>query len=346
MATPSNFDLYTQQGKWREWDKLFDHIMKTYYPSPDKPAPMQDSPTSIVVVPPRTALDIGCSTGFSTRALYKRGGFSRVVGLDADDALVEKARTLTTAMSALSDDVFNITYESASDIANWDAFGERFDFIFSGYTLAYLGDVTPVLKQWASLLKPGGMLVVLEIQGLFAVHHPLGPSRPWFERFDLTVLQGFGYNSSAGAVMDQAIHNVPDVAKIACVDWRDAELSFDGPLAQGSPVWLGWEERWRRLWPLMNQAGVEEGLHEAFFRCLSHPEHRCDKPVRLLIAMKNNGNTSNNVSPKLARVPADEEVTVQEQGDLTVRRLNNKVQAGDATSDAFYPGESGGGDDD
>jgi SAM-dependent methyltransferase len=264
----SSFDLHTEQGKWRKWDTFFDKVFESLR---GVPASWQE----------KTALDLGCATGWSTQALAKR--FSRVMGVDGDATLIARAKQAANATPVAKKMVF----ERADDLATWDAFGERFDFIFSGYTLAYLGDVTPVLRQWASLLKPGGVLVVLEIQGLFSVHSPLGQYKIWFEKFDNEVLKGFGYTSNAGAQMADALPNVPELLQVAYLDWEDAELSFNGPLSQTSPVYLGWEERWKRLWPLMSQSGtLEEGLHDAFFSCLTNPEHKCDKPLKMLICRK------------------------------------------------------------
>jgi len=302
------FDLYAQQGRWRQWDKFFDFVF----------AERKSEDFSS-----KSALDIGCAVGFSTRALAKR--FGRVIGVDADASLIEKAN----AISSFSDDITvakRVSYEHSSDLSSWDAYGERFDFIFSGYTLAYLGDVTQTLRHWATLLKPGGTLVVLEIQGLFAIHHPLKEARPWFEKFDKEILKSFGYISNAGALMGDAILSVPELKKLNFLDWQDPELCFDGPLSVDSPVYAGWEERWKRLWPLMSQSGVEDGVHEAFFQCLTSPEHHCEKPIKLLIASK-----TEEASPKMS-------VARKDSMEIALREDVPSIEK-------FFPGSSGGGED-
>ena len=291
------FDLFNEQGKWREWDKFFDTMIFKDEPSVDYSK--------------KTALDLGCTTGWSTRALGKR--FGRVVGVEADELLFEKAKTSSIHMKTVS-------FEHADDLLNYDAFGERFDFVFSAYTLAYMHDVEETLRKWATLLKPGGTLALLEIQGLFAIHSPLGKSKAWFENFDKEILKEFGYTSNAGVLMVEAILKVPELRKIGYLDWADPELSFNGPLTVGSPVWLGWEERWRRLWPLMCEADVEEGLHDSFFDCLSNRSHRCEKPVKLLLAAKFM------LAPKVKLEAANSDT------------YDFKF------SDSSFPGESGGGD--
>ena len=302
-----DFDLYNEQGKWRQWEKFFDTMVFN-----------RNDPS--IDYSKRSALDLGCTTGWSTRALGKR--FGRVLGVETDEALYEKAKSP-------SDQMKTVSFEHASDLATYDAFGERFDFIFSAYTLAYMPDIEATFHKWASLLKPGGTLATLEIQGLFAIHSPLGRSKAWFENFDNEILQDFGYTSNAGTLMVKAVTEVPGLRKLGYLDWSDAELSFDGPLVVGSPVWLGWEERWRRLWPLMNEAGVEEGLHDAFFGCLSHPDHRCTKPVKLLLTRK----------------------TTQVQPVDKPQKSKPAVNNHDSENDDYYggvdstfPGESGGGD--
>ena len=251
---------YRRQAKLRNWDKLFELFL--------------DASTDYSK---KTALDYGCDVGITTKILASK--FGRVVGVTESPMLLEDSKVVLAGFS-------NATVEYAPELLSFDAYGEQFDFLFSGYHIAYMGDVVKTLTHFSTLLKPDGILVIVEIQGLFAIHSPLGKYKPWFENFDKQVLGSIGYRSNAGEVLNEACMSIDELKVLSYLDWSDEELSFNGPALPGSPVYQAWEERWRRLWPLMSEAGVPDGLRDAFFNCLQSPEHSCDKPVKILLAKK------------------------------------------------------------
>lgn len=274
-----SYDLYGEQGKWRNWEGIMDVVLST---TGLKKEDLLN----------QHAIDIGCGIGSSTKVLAQN--FGSVVGIDGDASLIARART--------DSDAKNISYEQFPDLVTFDAYGRRFDFLFSAYTIAYLGNISSVLRKWATLLKPGGVMVVMDVQGLFSVHQPLESKSRWFTRFDYHFLKEFGYNCAAGSELESSVSNIAELRKVACLDWKDPELAFDGPLEMNSSIWNAWQERWRRLWPLMNQAEVEDGLYDEFFKCLLHPQHSCNRPVKMLI-------TSRNFSPQIqsAELPIEDE---------------------------------------
>ncbi|NUQ35684.1 MAG: class I SAM-dependent methyltransferase [Planctomycetaceae bacterium] len=108
----------------------------------------------VAVVPGGSILDLGCGSGFVTRALAKRLPEASVMGVDAAGEMIFQARDLTP------DDLFNAVYYHGSifDEALKD---ERFDMIFSMEALYYMLPVAETVKRMVEMLKPGGTIVVV-----------------------------------------------------------------------------------------------------------------------------------------------------------------------------------------
>ena len=104
------------------------------------------------------ALEIGCGTGAFARSLAQR--CERVLALDLSPRMVEVARSR-------SGDHPNVDYLVA-DAASWEFPEERFDCVASITTLHHL-PLAPTLRKLASVLRPGGTLLLLD---LFRTHSP------------------------------------------------------------------------------------------------------------------------------------------------------------------------------
>lgn len=98
------------------------------------------------------ALEIGCGTGAFARLLAKRS--RRVVALDLSPEMIRVARSRSSQFD-------NLEFELA-DAMTWDFPQAQFDFICSIATLHHL-DQRPLLLKMKDALKPGGVLVVLDL---------------------------------------------------------------------------------------------------------------------------------------------------------------------------------------
>jgi hypothetical protein len=98
-----------------------------------------------------------------------------------------------------------------------------------------------------------------------------------------------GYNSRAGGQLLEAARATQYLGQLQVTDWRDPELApEDGPVPADSPVWKGWELRFKRLEPLMRDFGGPANPKDLFFACLAHPEHRCRSMLKLLVCTRLN----------------------------------------------------------
>jgi ubiquinone/menaquinone biosynthesis C-methylase UbiE len=112
-----------------------------------------------IPAPCREALDIGCGTGTFSRLLAKTS--DRVLALDLSPNMIRVARERSAQFP-------NIDFRVA-DVLELELPAERFDCIATIATLHHLPQAT-VLPKLKSALKPGGVLLVLDLfqaEGLF-----------------------------------------------------------------------------------------------------------------------------------------------------------------------------------
>jgi predicted TPR repeat methyltransferase len=93
------------------------------------------------------ALDLGCGTGLMGLAMAGRA--ARIDGVDLSPAMVERARA-TGAYATLTAG----SLEEALAAADPDSY----DLVVAADVLVYVGDLVPVLRGAARVLRPGGIL--------------------------------------------------------------------------------------------------------------------------------------------------------------------------------------------
>ena len=101
-----------------------------------------------------TVLDIGCGTGTITRGIAEIvGAGGRVVGVDSNPALINKARQLHQDVPGLEfevADIFNLTYQ------------DEFHIVTSARVLQWLSNPLKALETMKSATKIGGKVLILD----------------------------------------------------------------------------------------------------------------------------------------------------------------------------------------
>ena len=120
-----------------------------------------------------TVADIGCGYGAPTIAMAQAFPRSRVLGIDADDASVARARE-AAARAGLTD---RVGFEVA-DAA--DLLGEEYDLVTFIDCLHDLGDPVGVLRRVRQALAPGGSVLLVEHAGSEHTEENLGPAGRFF----------------------------------------------------------------------------------------------------------------------------------------------------------------------
>lgn len=104
-----------------------------------------------------SVLDIGCNNGAKAFRLFENDMFSRVIGIDCNEKLIEKA---DKAYGSRKFSFYKADIESPEFAEDFNI--QQFDIIYISFVLMHLRDPEALLVRLKSLLKPDGVLIVTE----------------------------------------------------------------------------------------------------------------------------------------------------------------------------------------
>ena len=105
---------------------------------------------------PDLALDLGCGPGYPTRLLHEVTGAAATVGVDVSEHFLRLAAV----------DVPPALRFVQHDLAAGPPPVDPADVVFCHLLLSHLPDPAQALQSWATLLAPGGMLLVDEVEAI------------------------------------------------------------------------------------------------------------------------------------------------------------------------------------
>jgi len=146
-------------------------------------------------------LDLGCGGGhvaLDMARIVGPDGF--VTGIDFDPQIVELARK-----DAKDAGIGNIDYRAA-DARAFD--GGPFDLIYARFLLSHLGEPENVLARMRQLARPGGRIVVEDIDMSGSYWHPHDPAHARFAELYTTAVRRGGGDADLG-------RRLPAVARAA-----------------------------------------------------------------------------------------------------------------------------------
>ena len=154
--------------------------------------------------PPLTVLDVGCGTGFLAMRMAELG--HTAVGIDLADEM------LAAAQRKAADSGLPVTFQRG-DAEAPPHDGAPYDVILERHVIWTLPQPREAVRAWQALLKPGGLLVLIE--GIFEMsdrtvyptleaHLPLFGGRPGEELAVLLAAEGFG-ETAVRPLMDAAL---------------------------------------------------------------------------------------------------------------------------------------------
>ena len=104
--------------------------------------------------PGLSVLDVGCGTGAITAGIAKAvGPHGYVIGVDRDEALLERGRTQYASLS-------NLRFEIGDAITL--TFRAQFDVVTAARTLQWIAEPAVAISKMRAAAKPSGMIVVLD----------------------------------------------------------------------------------------------------------------------------------------------------------------------------------------
>jgi ubiquinone/menaquinone biosynthesis C-methylase UbiE len=119
--------------------------------------------------PGMTVLDVGCGTGAITEGIARAvAPDGRAVGIDVSRDLIARARERSKREA-------NLSFELA-DVASLRGRTRRFDVATAARMLQWLADPRSALAAMASVVRPGGLIVVLDYDHLGTIWEPQPPA--------------------------------------------------------------------------------------------------------------------------------------------------------------------------
>ncbi|HLV97580.1 MAG TPA: class I SAM-dependent methyltransferase [Ktedonobacterales bacterium] len=108
----------------------------------------------VVQTPPQLALDLGCGPGYTTHLLAEATQCARAIGLEYSEHFVAlAARNATERVTFVCHDVTRVPFPTGPA-----------DLISCRLLLTHLQDPQTVIDRWATQLRPGGFLLLEEVE--------------------------------------------------------------------------------------------------------------------------------------------------------------------------------------
>lgn len=137
------------------------------------------------------ALDVGCGSGAVARVMAHLAAPGRAVGLDVSDLRAALARTLAEKAGIVAEFV-------AGDAARMPFADGEFDFTWSRFLFEYLPDRRAVLAEMQRVTRPGGVVVVADLDGQLSSFYPLEPGLAAEWETGLALIRRGGFDSEVG----------------------------------------------------------------------------------------------------------------------------------------------------
>lgn len=115
-------------------------------------------------------LDAGCGSGSMAREIARANPQTAVVGIDLREKYVDYARGRAEALG-----LRNLTFETG-DVRELPFPDGAFDIVWTKYLLQWVADPMRAMREFARVLKPGGLLVSANFDGFAVTHEPPDPA--------------------------------------------------------------------------------------------------------------------------------------------------------------------------
>ena len=216
-------------------------------------------------------LDLGCGIGDQAAELVARG--ARVIGIDRNEELLEAARSrgLRNAEFRLGD----LRASSRHDVVA--------DGIWCSFVAAYVPNFGEVLRSWRELIRPGGWIVLTEVDDLFA-HEPMdAETKMLLNAYQESALAADRYDFRMGRTLQSHLE-AAGFRVTNNLALQDRELAFDGPA--DTEVLDAWAARLARMNTLREFCGARfDHVRNELLGALEHPQHSSKAVVCCCVAI-------------------------------------------------------------
>ena len=148
---------------------------------------------------PDLALDLGCASGHTTRLLADTLRPRRCVGIDTSAAHLQVARmTAAQGIQFVEHDVTKVPFPTGPA-----------DLIYCRFLLPHLPDPLAAVHSWADQLRPGGRIVLDEVERIRGDEDDTGPVRRYLEMAGSLQERHGGHRPEVGALLGSATFPAP-----------------------------------------------------------------------------------------------------------------------------------------
>ncbi len=114
-----------------------------------------------------SAIDVGCASGEVLREMARIVYPARVVGFDLSADRIEESRAIDAELGFT-----NVDYQQG-DVAAMPFDDDRFDLVWSRFLFEYLPRPQEALAELKRIVRPGGKVVVADLDGNCTFNYPL-----------------------------------------------------------------------------------------------------------------------------------------------------------------------------
>jgi ubiquinone/menaquinone biosynthesis C-methylase UbiE len=114
-----------------------------------------------------SAIDVGCASGEVLREMARIVYPARVMGFDLSGERIEQSRAIDAELGFT-----NIDYQQG-DVTAMPFENDRFDLVWSRFLIEYLPRPTEALAELKRIARPGGKVVVADLDGNCTFNYPL-----------------------------------------------------------------------------------------------------------------------------------------------------------------------------
>ncbi len=116
--------------------------------------------------PGMQVLDLACGPGIISCELARMVEGGTVLGVDLSPALLEEAK-----QAAASENVTNVRFQQG-DVYDLDLAANSFDFVYARFLFQHLEQVEKAMQSVLRVLKPGGVLAIMDVDDDWLTLHP------------------------------------------------------------------------------------------------------------------------------------------------------------------------------
>lgn len=144
------------------------------------------------LTPTMRVVDLGCGTGIISQAIARFLTSGSIVGVDRSPLMILAAQN-----RAQKQETTNLTFQVGSS-EKLDLPAASCDFVYARLLFQHLSDPQLTLREIKRVLKPGGIICIVDVDNDWTMFHPPVPSIKTFQQYITQIQQQQGGDPQVG----------------------------------------------------------------------------------------------------------------------------------------------------